>query len=144
MIIGTSLMLTISKTSSIALLCIWYTIRMVGTTMVTMPLTTWGLNSLDNHLLAHGTATNTTFRQMAGSISMALMVTIMTTGAARAAAGSPLMDSADALISGIKTSLCVAVVFCIILFLIALFLVFDYDNIAAIHRKKTEPNDNQQ
>ncbi|MEG0830622.1 MAG: MDR family MFS transporter [Anaerovoracaceae bacterium] len=59
-------------------LCIVYTIRMFGISMILMPVNTWGLNSLDNKYMAHGSAINNTFRQVAGSIGTALLVTIMT------------------------------------------------------------------
>ncbi len=58
-------------------LCIIYTVRMFGMSMVNMPLTTWGLNSLDNNMIAHGSAINNTARQVAGSIGTAILITIM-------------------------------------------------------------------
>ena len=39
-----------------ALLCLIYTMRMVGISMAMMPITTWGLNTLSNKRMAHGTA----------------------------------------------------------------------------------------
>lgn len=58
-------------------LCAVYTIRMFGMSMVNMPLTTWGLNALDNRMIAHGSAINNTARQAAGSIGTAILITIM-------------------------------------------------------------------
>ena len=58
-------------------MCIIYTVRMFGMSMVNMPLTTWGLNSLDNNMIAHGSAINNTARQVAGSIGTAILITIM-------------------------------------------------------------------
>ncbi|MDQ0159395.1 DHA2 family efflux MFS transporter permease subunit [Alkalibacillus salilacus] len=54
-------------------------VRMFGIAMVMMPVTTAGLNVLPEHLIAHGSAMNNTFRQMSGAISTALMVTVMVT-----------------------------------------------------------------
>lgn len=59
-------------------LCLVYTIRMFGISLVFMPLTTWGLNALDNSFLAHGSAINNTLRQISGSIGTAILVTVMT------------------------------------------------------------------
>lgn len=58
-------------------LCMIYTMRMFGMSLVNMPITTWGLNSLENHMIPHGSAINNTGRQMSGSIGTALLVTIM-------------------------------------------------------------------
>ncbi|WP_026909209.1 DHA2 family efflux MFS transporter permease subunit [Paucisalibacillus globulus] len=55
--------------------------RMLGVAMVMMPVTTAGLNQLSPEMLPHGTAMNNTFRQVAGAIGTALLVTIMTTTA---------------------------------------------------------------
>jgi len=56
-------------------------IRMVSIAMVMMPMTTLALNQLPDHLIPHGTAMNNTFRQVAGSIGTAVLVTIMATSA---------------------------------------------------------------
>ncbi|WP_096273567.1 DHA2 family efflux MFS transporter permease subunit [Paucisalibacillus globulus] len=53
--------------------------RLLGVAMVMMPVTTAGLNQLSPEMLPHGTAMNNTFRQVAGAIGTALLVTIMTT-----------------------------------------------------------------
>lgn len=55
-----------------------YTVRMLGLSLVNMPLNTWGLNALDNSVLAHGTAIGNTFRQVAGSFGTAILITVMT------------------------------------------------------------------
>src|SRR5699024_10063604 len=56
-------------------------IRMISIAMVMMPMTTLALNQLPNDLIPHGTAMNNTFRQVAGSIGTAVLVTIMSTSA---------------------------------------------------------------
>src|SRR5699024_427686 len=56
-------------------------IRMISIAMVMMPMTTLALNQLPNDLIPHGTAMNNTFRQVAGSIGTAVLVTIMSTAA---------------------------------------------------------------
>ena len=54
-----------------------HAVRMFGLSLVTMPLTTAGINSLPRKLLSHGTAVNNTLRQVAASIGTALLITIM-------------------------------------------------------------------
>lgn len=57
---------------------------MAGVSMLLMPVNTAGLNELPLHLLPHGTAMTNTMRQVGASIGTALLVTIMTNGAAHA------------------------------------------------------------
>ncbi|MFC7687563.1 DHA2 family efflux MFS transporter permease subunit [Ureibacillus sp. GCM10028918] len=54
-----------------------YTLRMIGISMVMMPIMTNGLNSLPARLNPHGTASNNTIQQVAGSIGTALLIAIM-------------------------------------------------------------------
>ncbi|MFS0562844.1 DHA2 family efflux MFS transporter permease subunit [Terribacillus sp. 179-K 1B1 HS] len=56
-----------------------YTFRMVGVSMVMMPIMTAGLNQLPKRYYAHGTAMANTLRQMAGAIGTALLVTVFST-----------------------------------------------------------------
>jgi len=56
-------------------------IRMISIAMVMMPMTTLALNQLPTDLIPHGTAMNNTFRQVAGSVGTAVLVTIMSTSA---------------------------------------------------------------
>lgn len=47
--------------------------------MVTMPVTTAGMNALPEHLINHGTAVNNTVRQVAASIGTAILVSVLAT-----------------------------------------------------------------
>ena len=71
----------LSMDTSFAYLASMNGIRMISIAMVMMPMTTLALNQLPNELIPHGTAMNNTFRQIAGSIGTAVLVTIMTTAA---------------------------------------------------------------
>lgn len=53
-------------------------IRMFGTAMVIMPVTTAALNQLPQRMIPHGTALNNTMRQVAASVGTAVLVTVMT------------------------------------------------------------------
>lgn len=53
-------------------------VRMLGMSMVMMPVSTNGLNQLPKQFYPHGTAMNNTLNQVAGAIGTALLVTIMT------------------------------------------------------------------
>lgn len=55
-----------------------YAVRMFGISMVMMPVTTSGMNSLPFDLIAHGTAVNNTLRQVATSVCTAIMISVLT------------------------------------------------------------------
>lgn len=52
--------------------------RMTSIALVMMPMTTLAINELPDKLIAHGTAMNNTFRQMAGAIGTAIFIALMT------------------------------------------------------------------
>lgn len=66
-------------TSTTTYLTIMYSIRMLGLSMVLMPIATAGLNQLPKRLIPHGTAMDNTMRQIAASVGTAILVTVMTT-----------------------------------------------------------------
>ncbi|MDV2888282.1 MFS transporter, partial [Alkalihalophilus pseudofirmus] len=53
-------------------LIILYSVRMMGMSMVMMPVSTNGLNQLPARFYPHGTAMNNTLNQVAGAIGTAL------------------------------------------------------------------------
>ena len=53
-----------------------YTVRMFAMSLVNMPITTWGMNALDNSVLNHGTSVNNTLRKVAGSLGTALIISV--------------------------------------------------------------------
>ncbi|WP_090633176.1 DHA2 family efflux MFS transporter permease subunit [Neobacillus massiliamazoniensis] len=69
----------LSETTSYSYLMIRTIILRIGMSLLTMPITTAGLNSLSKQLNAHGSAVTNTVRQVAGAIGTSLVVTIMTT-----------------------------------------------------------------
>ncbi|WP_071396215.1 DHA2 family efflux MFS transporter permease subunit [Bacillus tuaregi] len=58
-------------------LVIIHAIRMLGLSLVMMPVSTNGLNQLPRRLYPHGTAMNNTLNQVSGAIGTALLVTLM-------------------------------------------------------------------
>lgn len=65
------------ENTSLYYLSFVYAVRTLGLSLVNMPLNTWGLNALSNQVMAHGTAIGNTFRQVAGSLGTAVLVTVM-------------------------------------------------------------------
>lgn len=78
-------------------------LRMVSIAMVMMPMTTLAINQLPNELIAHGTAMNNTFRQMAGAIGTAVFITLMSLSAIP-------QDGITGIIHGVNVTFIVATV----------------------------------
>lgn len=60
-------------------LVVLHAVRMVGMSMVMMPVSTNGLNQLPPSFYPHGTAMNNTLNQVSGAIGTALLITVMST-----------------------------------------------------------------
>lgn len=89
--------------TSFAYIAVVNMVRMFGTAMVIMPVTTAALNELPQRLIPHGTAMNNTMRQVAASVGTAILVTVMTS-----AARDPQEFGADGLIHGANVAFFVA------------------------------------
>ena len=72
--VGTILMSLLDTTSSMVYVACVMCGRFMGMSMVNMPITTWGMNALDNRVINHGNAVNNTLRQVAGSLGTALVI----------------------------------------------------------------------
>lgn len=86
-------MVMMNENTSLLWLSFVYTVRCVGLALVNMPLNTWGLNALENRVMAHGTAIGNTFRQVAGSLGTAVLITVMSIVVA--ASANPATDAAQ-------------------------------------------------
>jgi len=84
-IIGTLFYGICDENSSVILICTMFSLRSAGIALLMMPLTTWGMNSLENAVLAHATAINNTLRQAAGSIGSAMFISLYSMIAANSA-----------------------------------------------------------
>lgn len=110
-----------------------YTIRSFGMSMVFMPITTWGMNALDNSLIAHGGAASNTMRSVAGSIGTAILVTVMTIGTnSRAELGF-----VESTLFGMHAAFLCATILCVISLVIAFLFVKD-DDAAKDRRRKRQ------
>src|SRR5699024_10878525 len=90
-------------------------IRMLGISMVMMPVTTAGLNQLPTNVIQHGTAMNNTLRQVAGAVGTALLVTVMTTNEIPE-------QGVSGLIHGVNVSFIVAGIAAVIALIMAFFI----------------------
>ncbi len=62
--------------TSLVTIAIINAVRMFSMALVNMPITTWGMNALDNKLMNHGTSVNNTLRQVAGSLMTAVVISV--------------------------------------------------------------------
>lgn len=93
-IITTYYLSTLSMTSGYYYIMVLYTVRMLGISMVMMPVMTNGLNQLPMVSNPHGTAMNNTLQQVSGAIGSALLLTVMTKR--MESSGENLLDKAQA------------------------------------------------
>lgn len=123
----------LTASTSYTFILIIYAIRMMGISMVMMPVSTAGLNQLPKRLIPHGTAMNNTMRTTAGSLGTALLVTVMTNASKdyepdmskypdvpKAQAEQQMMS--DAMIHGINEAFWIATLITIIGVLLSVFL----------------------
>lgn len=75
--IATIPLIFLSDSTPLIFITISYAIRLFGIAMVMMPVTTYGMNSLPNHLISHGTAINNTLRQVMGSVGTAILFSVL-------------------------------------------------------------------
>ncbi|MNO91866.1 Multidrug export protein EmrB [compost metagenome] len=71
----------LTETTSYGYLMLRTVLLRLGLSLLTMPITTAGLNTLPRQLGAHGSAVTNTVRQVSGAIATAMVVTIMTISA---------------------------------------------------------------
>ena len=99
--ITTFMFADLAEDTSFTYLAVLNAVRMFGITMVLMPSTTLGLNQLPKNLISHGTAMNNTFRQIAGSVGTAVLITVSVTAVIQD-------DTISGLIHGVNMAFLVA------------------------------------
>ena len=108
-----------------------YAVRMFGISMVMMPLTTNGMNALTPDMIRHGTAVNNTVRQVATSMTTAVLISVLSnvTNLAKPAASllkrNPLQykqDFLNATLNGYHAAFLLAVGFSLVGWVLAFFL----------------------
>ena len=102
---------TLNSETDLIFMTAVYTVRMFSLTLVNMPITTWAMNALDDELINHGTSVNNTFRQMAGSLGTAILISVYTLSAAALA---PFQGGLQANITGVNAAFAVGGVLCLI------------------------------
>ncbi len=115
----------LSDTTSLTALAVMYALRMVGMTMVNMPITTWAMNSVELEVVNHATSLNNTFRQVAASFGTALIVSVYNFAALHGLEG---MDTLASNIWGIDMGFCVASLMCFVAFVLIVTFIKKEEN----------------
>ena len=115
MVAGFGLLSQINESSSVVWVAVFCTMQATGQCLCNMPITTWGVNALENDMIAHGNAITNTGRQVGGAISTAIIVTIMSTVAASQASLGPVVSMAHGVgvaygVSGIVAAIALIIV----------------------------------
>lgn len=111
----------LGDSTPIAWICALYTVRLFSLSLVNMPINTWGMNALDNSLMNHGTSVSNTFRQVAGSLGTAIIVSVSTA----VTNASTNMDTNHAGIHGTNMAFLVAGLMCLAAFILTFIFVKD-------------------
>ncbi|MBQ3379655.1 MAG: multidrug efflux MFS transporter [Clostridia bacterium] len=121
MVIGTIFFVVCTPQTHVALICTMFSLRAVGIAFILMPLTTWGMNSLENKVLAHATAINNTLRQVAGSLGTAVFVTVYSISTQNSMALGPI----DAQMHGFHVAFLSSMILMIVGLVLCLIFVKD-------------------
>ena len=95
---------------------------MFSMSLVNMPITTWGMNALDNKVMNHGTSVNNTLRQVAGSLGTAIIIAVSTQVQNFA---TPEFGAAQGTMFGINAAFLVCTLLCLIGLVMTIVLVKD-------------------
>ena len=116
----TSAFIFMGPGTGLVTLTLIYTVRMFSLSLVNMPISTWGMNALPDKLVNHGTSVQNTFRQVAGSLGTAIIVST-STAVQNAASGQT--DAVTAGVFGIHMAFVVATALCVLGFVLTVALV---------------------
>ena len=104
-----------------------YTCLAIGLEFTMTPLNTWGVNSLDNRVIQHATATSNTINQISASLGTAILVSLSAT----ASIFFPTLTGNEAQMAGIHTSFMFTAIAMAAIFVFVFIKVRD---------RKTEPS----
>ncbi|MBC2285899.1 DHA2 family efflux MFS transporter permease subunit [Listeria booriae] len=131
LVAGTIPFMFLTKDTSTMYIIVFYAVRFFGISMVMMPMSTAGMNSLPLNMMSHGTAVNNTIRQVAGSIGTAILITVLSNVTKNNMPGKALAmtdpqafqsQALTANLDGMKAAFIVAVAFAVVGLILSLFV----------------------
>ena len=105
-----------------------YTLLALGLEFTMTPLNTWGINSLDNRVIQHASATSNTINQISASLGTAILVSLSATSSFL----YPDLPAAEQQMAGMHISFCFTAIMLVLVFVLVL---------AKVRDRKTEPSD---
>ncbi len=118
--LSTLLLAFIGPETSVYYIGALFTVRLVALALVNMPIVAWGMNSLNDELINHGTSVNNTLCQVAGSFGTAIIVSAYTITANM---NTSAMGEIQANYFGISISFAISAAFCLVGFILVVALV---------------------
>ena len=109
----------LSEDTSIVYITVFYILRLIAIGLMLMTIVTWGMSTLEEKYIAHGTALLTSLRTIAGAIGSAVFVALMTAVTITSSGG--MNDTAN--IQGVNAAFISITVIAIIQFLLAFLLI---------------------
>lgn len=122
------LALCAGPSTNVLFVAIVYVIILGSLQFSNTPMNTWGVNSLDNRVIQHGTALSNTLNQIGGSFSTAILMMAV-------ALGSAASTSADPIERGFAGQHCAFIAVLVIVAVATLIVV------AFVRDRKTQPSD---
>ncbi|MDO4182678.1 MAG: MDR family MFS transporter [Coriobacteriia bacterium] len=120
--VSTFVMTTLSLETSMVFLGTMIAIRNLCMSLINMPLNTWAMNALDNRYINHGNAVSNTFRQAAGALGTALVISAYSI---MAGLQTEALGEVQASLAGINFAFVVQGVLCLAATVIVIFFVKD-------------------
>lgn len=126
----TFLLSKLTLTSGYYYIMLLFTIRMLGMSLVSMPVMTNGLNQLPMSQNPHGTAMNNTLQQISGAIGSAILITVMNARMEKSRATlladhpeyTELQIEQMAMLDGVNFSFLVSTLIAVIALILAFFI----------------------
>ena len=120
--IGTIFMCMLTTSTSMVVFACVIAFRNFAMSLVNMPINTWALNALDNSVINHGNAVNNTFKQVAGSLGGAIVISVYSLVSA---ANTEALGTTEACMLGINVAFGTQLVLIIAATLLVIFMVKD-------------------
>lgn len=108
--IGTFSLSTVIENTPLYYLSIMFVFRMIGISFLLMPITAWGLRTLELDEVSHGSAISSTLRQVSGAIGSAVIVAIMTSITNKSVSNSIMHASIEGISAAFKISSAIIII----------------------------------
>jgi EmrB/QacA subfamily drug resistance transporter len=129
--LGTIPFVFLTMSTQLGAIIILYAVRFLGISMVMMPMTTAGMNTLPDALMSDGTAVTNTIRTIIGAIGTAILISVMSDVTKNELPEKNMFGSdpalfhllkTDAALNGVNAAFLVAIGFCVLTWALTFFI----------------------